>query len=43
MYTAFARDSDRALALEAGFTDHLSKPVDTVALLQKVAMLTHRV
>ncbi|KAB2642040.1 MAG: response regulator [Verrucomicrobia bacterium] len=41
--TAFARDSDRALALEAGFTDHLSKPVDTVALLQKVAMLTHRV
>ena len=41
--TAFARDSDRALALEAGFTDHLSKPVNTVALLQKVAMLTHRV
>ena len=41
--SAFARDSDRALALEAGFTDHLSKPVDTVALLQKVAMLTHRV
>ena len=38
--TAFARDSDRALALEAGFTDHLSKPVDTVALLQKVAALT---
>jgi signal transduction histidine kinase/ActR/RegA family two-component response regulator len=37
--TAFARDSDRALALEAGFTDHLSKPVDTAALLQKVASL----
>ena len=41
--TAFARDSDRALAIEAGFTDHLAKPVDTAALLQKVAMLTHRV
>jgi signal transduction histidine kinase len=41
--TAFARDSDRALALEAGFTDHLAKPVDTVALLQKVAMLARRV
>jgi len=41
--TAFARDSDRALALEAGFTDHLAKPVDIAALLQKVAMLTQRV
>jgi len=41
--TAFARDSDRALALEAGFTDHLAKPVDTAALLQKVATLTRRV
>jgi len=38
--TAFARDSDRALALQAGFTDHLAKPVDTAALLQKVASLT---
>ena len=41
--TAFARESDRALAIEAGFTDHLAKPVDTAALLQKVARLTHRV
>jgi signal transduction histidine kinase len=41
--TAFARDSDRALALEAGFTDHIAKPVDIAALLQKVAMLTQRV
>jgi signal transduction histidine kinase/ActR/RegA family two-component response regulator len=41
--TAFARDSDRDLAIEAGFTDHLAKPVDTAALLQKVAMLTDRV
>ena len=41
--TAFARESDRDLALEAGFNDHLTKPVDTGALLQKVASLTHRV
>jgi signal transduction histidine kinase len=41
--TAFARDSDRALAMEAGFTDHLSKPVDIAALLQKVATLARRV
>lgn len=39
--TAFARDSDRALALEAGFDGHLAKPVDTTALLQKVARLIH--
>ena len=41
--TAFARDSDRALALAAGFNDHLAKPVDTGALLEKVANLTRRV
>ena len=40
--TAFARDSDRDLAAEAGFSDHLAKPVDTAALLEKVAMLTRR-
>ncbi len=40
--TAFARESDRELALEAGFNDHLTKPVDTAALLQKVASLTRR-
>ena len=41
--TAFARESDRALALEAGFDAHLAKPMDAAALLQKVASLTHRV
>ena len=40
--TAFARESDRELSLKAGFNDHLSKPVDTGALLQKIASLTHR-
>jgi CheY-like chemotaxis protein len=40
--TAFARESDSALALESGFSDHLAKPVDTSALLQKIANLTHR-
>ncbi len=40
--TAFARDSDRDLAAEAGFSDHLAKPVDTAALLQKIATLTRR-
>jgi signal transduction histidine kinase/CheY-like chemotaxis protein len=40
--TAFARDSDRDLAAEAGFSDHLAKPVDTAALLQMVATLTGR-
>ena len=41
--TAFARDSDRALSLESGFNDHLAKPVEIGALLQKIARLTHRV
>ncbi len=41
--TAFARGSDRALALEAGFDDHLAKPMDAASLLQKIASLTHRV
>ena len=40
--TAFARDSDRDLAAKAGFNDHLAKPVDTAALLQKIATLTRR-
>jgi len=40
--TAFARESDHNHALEAGFNDHLTKPVDAAALLQKVAELTHR-
>jgi signal transduction histidine kinase len=37
--TAFARESDRKAALDAGFTDHLAKPVDAPMLLGKVAML----
>ena len=40
--TAFARDLDRDLAAEAGFSDYLPKPVDTAALLQKIATLTRR-
>ena len=40
--TAFARESDRDLAQAAGFNDHLTKPVDTHALVVKVASLTHR-
>ena len=40
--TAFARESDRDLALESGFTDHLAKPVDAAALLQKVAIVSYR-
>jgi PAS domain S-box-containing protein len=32
--TGYAREADRALALQAGFTDHLAKPVD-LARLQK--------
>ncbi len=40
--TAFARDRDRDLAAEAGFSDHLPKPVDAAALLQKIATLTRR-
>jgi PAS domain S-box-containing protein len=30
--TGYAREADRALALQAGFTDHLAKPVDLVRL-----------
>jgi signal transduction histidine kinase/ActR/RegA family two-component response regulator len=35
--TAFAREMDRKEAIDAGFNDHLAKPVDAVALLQKIA------
>ena len=38
----FSRESDRELSLKAGFNDHLSKPVDTGALMQNIASLTHR-
>ena len=41
--TAFARAEDRKAAIDAGFDDHLSKPVDAGALLHKVAEISHRV
>ena len=34
--TAFARESDRALALSAGFDEHLSKPVGVNTLIEAV-------
>lgn len=36
--TAFARESDRSKALETGFAEHLSKPVD---INQLVSVVTH--
>ena len=41
--TAFARAQDRQAALDAGFDDHLAKPVNAGALLQKVAQIAARV
>ena len=35
--TAFARDQDRKEAIDAGFDDHLAKPVNAAVLLRKVA------
>ncbi|MCT7949514.1 response regulator [Ancylothrix sp. C2] len=40
--TAYARDSDRALALGAGFQLHLAKPVEPVDLARAVAQLAGR-
>jgi signal transduction histidine kinase/CheY-like chemotaxis protein len=40
--TAFARDEDRQLALEAGFQMHLAKPVDPAELVAAVATLADR-
>jgi PAS domain S-box-containing protein len=37
--SAFARTEDRERALEAGYQDHLSKPVDPAALIAAVARL----
>ncbi|MBS1722910.1 MAG: response regulator [Armatimonadetes bacterium] len=37
--TAFARDEDCALALDAGFDAHLAKPIEQKRLLQTVASL----
>lgn len=40
--TAFARESDRKAAIDAGFDEHLAKPIDTGMLLSKVAELLSR-
>ena len=37
--TAFAREEDRAAALNAGFQMHLTKPIDPVSLIAAVATL----
>jgi PAS domain S-box-containing protein len=37
--TAFARAEDRARALDAGFTEHMAKPLEPAALLALVARL----
>jgi len=38
--TAYAGDEDRHRALEAGFNEHLSKPIDTKRLLSRLAALS---
>jgi PAS domain S-box-containing protein len=40
--TAYARDEDRAKALEAGYQSHLTKPVEPAALVSIVASLAQR-
>ncbi len=40
--TAFARDRDRQQAIDAGFNEHLAKPVDSVMLVRKVGELVQR-
>ncbi|HYO62820.1 MAG TPA: PAS domain S-box protein [Pyrinomonadaceae bacterium] len=37
--TAYAREEDRALALDAGFNEHVPKPVDPSALAKVIAAL----
>jgi CheY-like chemotaxis protein len=37
--TAFAREEDRQCALEAGFDDHLPKPIDPEGLVSAVVRL----
>jgi CheY-like chemotaxis protein len=39
--TAFARSDDRRLALEAGYTSYLAKPVDGAMLARTVHELLH--
>jgi len=36
--TGWGRDEDRARTAEAGFDEHLTKPVDALVLLQVIAM-----
>jgi CheY-like chemotaxis protein len=40
--TAFARDEDRDMALQAGFQLHLRKPVEARTLVDAVAKLANR-
>ncbi len=40
--TAYARREDREVALEAGFDEHLSKPVDTINLVATLGRLLAR-
>ena len=40
--TAFAREEDRKQALDAGFNEHLAKPVQAAMLLDKVARVSGR-
>jgi len=40
--TAFARDEDRTRSLEAGFSMHLTKPIELPALVASVAQLSGR-
>jgi PAS domain S-box-containing protein len=40
--TAYAQESDRRAALEAGFQDHLAKPVDALALVETIGRLARR-
>lgn len=40
--TAYVREQDRRRALEAGFQDHLSKPVEPAELLRVVAEFVSR-
>ena len=40
--TAFARSEDRTQALNAGYSVHLSKPIEPAELLATVASVTRR-
>ena len=41
--TAFTRDQDRKVAIDAGFNDRLAQPVNAAALFRKVAQVAARV